>query len=117
MVFDFSDGKTLLYQKFSNKNIKFLSQLFENGRIISWVSLNNEYKLTNDSVFSNGSAKTRNSYSDIDGKILYQNHHIIKGARIVPSEKLSCKEIYLILISNIAYKPNSNMYFENCYCV
>ena len=57
------------------------------------------------------------NYSDIDEKILYQNHHIIKGARIVPTEKLSCKEIYLILISNIAYKPNSNMYFENCYCV
>ena len=38
-----------------------VSQLFENGRIISWVSLKDEYELTNDMFFSVGSGKTRNS--------------------------------------------------------
>ena len=38
-----------------------LSQLFENGRIISKMALKVEYKLTNDMFFSVGSAKTRNS--------------------------------------------------------
>ena len=43
-------------KKFSNKNINFLSQLFENGRIISWINLKYEFELTN-YIFSVGSAK------------------------------------------------------------
>ena len=33
--------------KFSNENINFLSQLFENGRIITPVNLKDEYESTN----------------------------------------------------------------------
>ena len=39
------------FEKFSNNNINLLSQLFENGRIISWVNLKDEYELTNDKFF------------------------------------------------------------------
>ena len=46
--------------------------------------------------------------SDIDKKTLYRNNHVIKGARILPTTKLSSKEIHLILISNIFF----NIYFE-----
>ena len=45
------------FEKFSNENINFLLQLFENSRII-WVSLKDEYELTNYMFFSVGSAKT-----------------------------------------------------------
>ena len=51
-------------------------------------------------------------YSDITENDLCQNHHVIKGARILPLDKLSSKEIYSILRSNIVNKPTSNIYFE-----
>ena len=39
------------FPKFSKKGINFLSQLFENGRIISWLNLNDRYELTNNMFF------------------------------------------------------------------
>ena len=54
-------------------------------------------------------------YSDINENDLCQNHHVIKGARILPLDKLSSKEIYSILISNIVNKPTSNIYFEKLF--
>ena len=50
------------------------------------------------------------NYSGIDKGNLRKNH-VIKGARMLPTDTLSHKEINLILISNIANKPNSNIYF------
>ena len=41
----------------------------------------------------------------------YQNHHVIKGDRILFTSKFSFKEMYSILISNIVNKPTSNIYF------
>ena len=55
--------------------------------------------------------KTLSNYSDIEQKNLYQNHNVIKEA----TNKLSSKEIYLILISNIFRKPTSNVNFEKLF--
>ena len=54
-------------------------------------------------------------YSDINENDLCQNHHVIKGARILPLDKLSSKEIYSILISNIVNKPTLNIHFEKLF--
>ena len=54
-------------------------------------------------------------HSDNNENDLCQNHHVIKGATILPLGKLSSKEIYLILISNIVNKPTSNIYFEKLF--
>ena len=71
--------------------------------------------------FSVGSIETCNSsemekiifdYNDNNENDLCQNHHVIKGARTLPLDKLSSKEIYSVLISNIVNKPTSNIYFE-----
>ena len=61
-----------------------------------------------------GSIETCNffDHNDINENDLCQNHHVIKGARILPLDKLSSKEIYSILISDILNKPTSNIYFE-----
>ena len=40
------------FEKLSNKNINFFLQLFEDGRIISWVNLKGEFELTKDMFFS-----------------------------------------------------------------
>ena len=112
------------FPKFSNKGINFLSQLFENGRIISWINLKDRYELTNNMFFQWAQLKYAIpprwkkiifDYNDINENDLCQNHHVIKGARILPFDKLSSKEIYLILISNIVSKPTSNIYFEKLF--
>ena len=54
-------------------------------------------------------------YNDINENDLCQNHHVIKGARILPLDKLSSKEIYSILISSNVSKPTSNIYFEKLF--
>ena len=54
-------------------------------------------------------------YSDINENDLCQNHHVIEGARIIPPDKLSSKEIYSILISNIVNKPTLNIHFEKLF--
>ena len=61
--------------------------------------------------------KTSRHYfaSDIDEKKFYQNYDVIKEARILPTGKVSCKEIYSILILNILNKPTSNIYFEKLF--
>ena len=112
------------FPKFSNKGINFLSQLFENGRIISWINLKDRYELKNNMFFQwaqlkhaipPGWKKIIFDYNDINENDLCQNHHVIKGARILPLDKLSSKEIYSILISNIVNKPTSNIYFEKLF--
>ena len=39
------------FPKLSDKGINFLSQLFENGKIISWINPKNTYELTNNMLF------------------------------------------------------------------
>ena len=53
--------------------------------------------------------------NDINENDLCQNHHVIKGARILSLDQLSSKEIYSILTSNIVNKPTSNIYFEKLF--
>ena len=47
-------------------------------------------------------------YSGINENDLYQNHHVIERAGILPLDKLSSTEIYSILTSNVADKPTPN---------
>ena len=55
------------------------------------------------------------NYSDTGEESFCQNHHVIEGDRILPTDKLSSKEKYLILISNIVNKPTSNIYFKKLF--
>ena len=55
------------------------------------------------------------NYSDIKESDLCQNHHVIKGARNLPRDKLFSQEIYSVFVSNIVIKPNSNIYFEKLF--
>ena len=115
------EGTVIHFPKFSNKGINFLSQLFENGRIISWINLKDRYELPSNMYFRRAQLKhvippkwkqIIFDYSDINENDLCQNHHLIKGARILPLDKLSSNKIYLILRSNIVNKPTSNIYFK-----
>ena len=39
------------FPEFSNKDFNFISRLFENSRITSWVNLRDRYEFTNDMFF------------------------------------------------------------------
>ena len=45
---DKTEDAVIHFEEFSNKSINFLSQLFENDRIIPSVSLKVKYELTNE---------------------------------------------------------------------
>ena len=75
------------------------SQLFENGRIISWVNLKDEYEWNEWHVLSAGAAKTCSS-NKMENTIfqlqwcwreIFVSTHVIKGARILFNDKLSSK--------------------------
>ena len=53
--------------------------------------------------------------SNINESDLCQNHHVIKGVRIVSPDKLSSKKISSVSIANIVNKPTSNIYFEKLF--
>ena len=55
------------------------------------------------------------NYTGTNENDLYQNHHVIKGARILFVNKLSSKEMYAVLILNTVNKPTSNIYFEKSF--
>ena len=54
------------------------------------------------------------NYSDTGEESLCQNHHVIEVDKILSTDKLSSKEKYLILISNIVNKP-TNIYFKKLF--
>ena len=54
-------------------------------------------------------------HNGINENGLCQNHHLTKGATILPLDKLSSKEIYSIVMSYIVNKPTSNIYFEKLF--
>ena len=50
-----------------------------------------------------------------ESNLLDLNHHLIKNARILTLDKLTAKEIYLILISSLKNKSVSQNYFQNLF--
>ena len=89
-----------------------------------WNDLKSEYNLTNETYFQwlqlkhaiPHKSKTiikqnPGNFSDL----LFQDHHLIKGARILTLEKLSSKELYSILITKSINKLSSNVYFEKIF--
>ena len=100
------------FENVSNKNINFLSQLFENDRMISLFNLKDEYGLTNDMFFQWDQLKHTfptkwktliSNYGDTDEKHLCQDHHVSKGARILSTDKLSSKEFSIIFDPNFKH--------------
>ena len=89
--------------------------------IISWIDLKDRYELTSYMFFQWAQLKHAIpprwkkiifDYKNINENKLCQNHHVIKEATILPLDKLSSKETYLILISNIANKRTSNIFLK-----
>ena len=117
-------GTLIHFPKFSNKGINFLLQLLENGRIISWINLEDRYELAKDMFFPWAQLKYAipprwkkiiYDCSNIKENNICHNYHVITRGRILPLKKLSSKEICSILIRKIVNKPTSIIYFEKLF--
>ena len=105
-----TEDNPLCLTKFAAKNIDFLSQLFDGASLKSWNDLKIEYNLTNETYFQWLQLKhaiphkCKTIIKQNPGNVsdlLIHDHHLIKGARILPLEKLSSKELYSILIKKL----------------
>ena len=47
--------------------------------------------------------------------LVVENHHLLRGSRIITLEKLSSKELYSLLVSAINHQPTSQKYFDNLF--
>ena len=83
-----------------------------------------EYNLTNESYFQWLQLKHAILHKwktiikqnpDNVSNLLIQDHHLIKGARILTLKKLFSKELYSILIIKFTNKPSSNVFFDNIF--
>ena len=92
---------------------RLYNDFFHEGKFIPLYQLNKTFcpSFKFHSCSSSELQKIIFDYSDFNKNDLSQNHHVIKGARILPLDKLSSKQIYSILISNIVNKPISNILF------
>ena len=93
--------------KFAAKNIKFLTQLFEEGNLEPWHDLRLEYNLTNETCFQWLQLKHaiphkwKTNIKQNPGNIsnlLIQDCHLTEGAPVLTLEKLSSKELYSLLM-------------------
>ena len=89
-----------------------------------WDDFKLEYKLTNEAYFQwlqlkhtiphKWKTSIKKNPSNVS-KLLFQDHHLIKGVPILILERLSSKELYTILITKFINKPSSKVYFETTF--
>ena len=112
------------FQNFLTKKINFLSQLFEGQIFKDWKDLKLEFNLTDDMYFQwlqlkhaiplNWKSIISSNLLDVNN-LLIQDHHLIKGSRVLSLDKLTSKEKYSLLVSKDRSKPSSNIYFEKMF--
>ena len=118
-------GNTINFKYFSEKGINYFIHLLNNdGYFKTWTVIKAEHNLSENLYFQwmqlihaiplEWKQNVKNNISD-SANLLTLNHHIIFNSRILSAEKLSSKEIYLILIHNLKRKPTSQSYFENTF--
>ena len=119
------DNSSVYFLKFSEKNINYVSQLFsDNGSIKQWHEFKREDNLHGsfyfqwlqliDSIPQRWKIIIKENYENAINLII-DDHHLVKGSRVITLVKLTSTEIYSILISRVQNKPSSNIYFKNLY--
>ena len=119
------DKTSIHFSRFSEKNINYVSQLFNNnGLIKKWHKLKEEYNLHQNSYFQwvqlIDSIPEKWKFiikknNEVAANLTTHDHHLIKGSRVITLDKLTSTEIYSILTLKVKNKPSSNIYFENLF--
>ena len=74
----------------------------------------NGYNSTVDSIPQRWKINIKVNYENATNLIVH-DYHLVKGSRVITSDKVTSTEIYSILISRAQNKPSSNIYNENLY--
>ena len=112
------------FLSFSNRKINYVGQLFDNfGNIKRWNDFKTEFSILDKFYFSYiqlldaipSKWKTIIKGNTINSNLSYSSHHLIKKNNIIGIEKLTSKELYILLIETIPHKPTSQNYFEQLF--
>ena len=96
--------------------------LDNSGKLKSWHVFKTEYNLNHkfyfqwlqltDAIPKAWKNIVQNNINN-NGSLTIKDHHVIRRTRIVSINKLTARELYSTLMSNIENKPTSQIYFEN----
>ena len=119
------DSKLVRFYFFSDKNLNLIGQLFnDNGNIKPWKDLKVEFHLkdTHKIYCLQIIDALPKTWKDIILKdkgnaknLVTFDHHIVRNSQIFRLNKLTSKELYLILVDANTVKPTSQDYFENLF--
>ena len=115
------DKTSIHFSRFSEKNINYVSQLFNNnGLIKKWQEYKEEYNQNSyfqwvqliDSIPEKWKFIIKKD-DEIAANLTTHDHHLIKGSRVITLDKLTSTKIYSILTLKVKNKPD--IYFENLF--
>ena len=118
------DNSSIYFRCFSEKGISFISDLFSDGHLKSWVDNRLEYNRDEKYKFKwiqlvhaiPKSWKESLAFDNGNSNNLFINdHHLLKKHQISCLPKLNSKELYLMQIILEYKKPTSQAYFENIF--
>ena len=119
------DSKPVHFSFFSDKNVNFIGQLFnENGNIKPWEDIKIEFHLkdTQKIYWLQIIDALPKSWKDAilkgkrnSKKLVVFDHHIVRKSQICSLHKLTSKELFLILIDANAVKPTAQDYLESLF--
>ena len=119
------DSKPVHFSFFSDKNLNFIGQLFnDNGNIKPWKDLKIEFhlKYTRKIYWLQIIDALPKTWKDIILKdkrnaksLVIFDHHIVRNSQIHSLNKLTSKQLYLILVEANTVKPTAQDYFENLF--
>ena len=119
------DSKPVHFSFFSDKNLNFIGQLFnDNGKIEPWEDIEIEFHLqdTKKIYWLQIIDALPKSWKDIILKdkgnaknLVIFDHHIIRKTQLFNLNKLTSKELYSILVDANTVKPTAQDYFQNLF--
>ena len=119
------DSKPVHFSFFSDKNLNFIGQLFnENGNIKPWEDIKIEFHLKDtqkiywlqiiDALPKSWKDAILKDKGNAKNLVIF-DHHIVRKSQICSLNKLTSKELYLILVDANTVKPTAQDYFENLF--
>ena len=119
------DSKPVHFSFFPDKNLVFIGQLFnDDGNIKPWKDLKIEFHIKDthkiywlqiiDALLKNWKDITLKDRGNAKSLVIF-DHHIVRNSQIHSLNKLTSKELYLILVEANTVKPTAQDYFENLF--
>ena len=118
-------SKPVNFSFFSDKNLNFIGQLIkDNENTKCWKDLKIEFHLKDthkiywlqiiDALSKTWKDIILKDKRNVKNLVIF-DHHIVRNSQICSLNKLTSKELYLILVEANTVKPTAQDYFENLF--